>query len=105
MQTAFVTGGTGFVGLNLVAQLRRAGWKVIAIHRETSSTKRLAALGAELRKAELDDPAALAQAMPEGVDAVFHVAGDLSWWKFYDERQRRVNVDGTRHVVEAALQR
>jgi len=105
MQTAFVTGGTGFVGLNLVAQLRQAGWKVIAIHRESSSTKRLEGLGAELRKAGLEDPSALAQAMPEEVDAVFHVAGDLSWSKLHAERQRRANVDGTRHLVEAALLR
>lgn len=105
MQTAFVTGGTGFVGLNLVEQLGQTGWKVIAVHRANSSTKRLEALGAELRKAELDQPSELAQAMPEAVDAVFHVAGDLSWSKLHDERQRRVNVDGTRHVVEAALLR
>jgi dihydroflavonol-4-reductase len=105
MPTAFVTGGTGFVGLNLVEQLGQTGWKVVAVHRANSSTKRLEALGAELRKAELDQPSELAEAMPEGVDAVFHVAGDLSWSKLHDERQRRVNVDGTRHVVEAALLR
>jgi dihydroflavonol-4-reductase len=105
MQTAFVTGATGFLGLNLVAQLRQAGWKVIAIHRESSSTKRLEGLGAELRKAGLDDPSTLARAMPEEVNAVFHVAGDVSWSKLHGERQRRVNVDGTRHLVEAALLR
>jgi nucleoside-diphosphate-sugar epimerase len=105
MQTAFVTGGTGFVGLNLVAQLKQGGWKVIAIHRESSSTKRLEGLGAELRKAGLDDPSALARALPEGVDAVFHVAGDVSWSSLHEERQRRANVDGTRHMVEAALLR
>jgi dihydroflavonol-4-reductase len=105
MPTAFVTGGTGFVGLNLVEQLRQTGWRVVAVHRANSSTQRLEALGAEMRQAELDQPQELAQAMPEAVDAVFHVAGDLSWSKLNDERQRRVNVDGTRHVVEAALLR
>jgi nucleoside-diphosphate-sugar epimerase len=88
-----------------VAQLRQAGWRVIAIHRESSSTRRLAELGAELRQAGLDDPSAIAGAMPEGVEAVFHVAGDISWSRLHEERQRRVNVDGTRHVVEAALLR
>jgi nucleoside-diphosphate-sugar epimerase len=33
------------------------------------------------------------------------VAGDLSWWKLHDDRQYRVNVEGTRHVVDAALLR
>jgi dihydroflavonol-4-reductase len=102
MRTAFVTGGTGFVGLNLVAQLREKDWKVVAIHRPGSATARLAA---ELRQAGLDDPAALAEAMPEGADAVFRVAGNVSWWRMHDERQHRVNVEGTRNVVTAALQR
>ena len=48
---------------------------------------------------------ALTAAMPEQVDAVFHVAGDVSWWRGNDERQRRTNVEGTRNVVEAALVR
>ena len=37
------------------------------------------------------------------MDAVFHVAADTSVWSRHDERQTRTNVDGTRHVVAAAL--
>jgi nucleoside-diphosphate-sugar epimerase len=105
MSTAFVTGGTGFVGINIVALLRERGWRVVAIHRKGSNTRHLVRLGAELAEAGLDDAALLARVMPEGVDAVFHVAGDISWWRGNDARQKRANVDGTRHVVEAALAR
>jgi nucleoside-diphosphate-sugar epimerase len=105
MQTAFVTGGTGFVGLNIIALLKERGARVVAIHRKSSNTKYLSQLGAELRECGLEDPAALARAVPDGTDVVFHVAGDLSWWRPNGERQRRVNVDGTRHVVQAALER
>ncbi len=105
MQTAFVTGGTGFLGLNLVELLKGEGWRVVAIHRSGSSIERLKELGAELVPVGLDDTRALAAAMPEGVDAVFHVAGDLSMWRGNDARQYKVNVEGTRNVVEAALER
>jgi nucleoside-diphosphate-sugar epimerase len=105
MKTAFVTGGTGFVGLNLVALLKEQGWRVIAIHRKSSNTKYLSALGPELRECGIDDTARLVETMPEGVDTVFHVAGDISWWRGHDARLVRTNVDGTRHVVEAALAR
>jgi nucleoside-diphosphate-sugar epimerase len=105
MATAFVTGGTGFLGKNIIAQLVTRGDRVIAIHRPTSDTRELASLGAELVVCGLDDVDALARAMPEGIDVVYHVAGDISWWRRNAERQRKTNVDGTRAVVEAALRR
>jgi nucleoside-diphosphate-sugar epimerase len=105
VQAAFVTGGTGFLGLNLVALLREQGVRVVAVHRKGSDTRRLVELGAELVQSELDDGGALAAAMPDEVDAVFHMAGDLSWWKLHEKEQERVNVGGTRNVVQAALTR
>jgi nucleoside-diphosphate-sugar epimerase len=105
MPTAFVTGGTGFLGSNLVSLLKEEGWQVIAMHRGTTSADRLTTLGAEPRSAELDDVESLKRAMPEGVDAVFHVAASISWWRFDREQQERVNVGGTRNVAEAALAR
>jgi dihydroflavonol-4-reductase len=105
MTTAFVTGGTGFLGINLVRQLAARGDRIIAIHRPTSDTLELAKTRAQLVVCGLDDVDALARAIPEGVDVVYHVAGDISWWSRHAERQRKTNVDGTRHVVEAALRR
>ena len=38
-RAAFVTGGTGFVGLNLVKELMNRGWDVTALHRRSSDVK------------------------------------------------------------------
>lgn len=100
-----MTGGTGFLGKNLIRELRARGDRVLAIHRPSSDTRELVRLGAELVVCGLDDVDALAEAMPEGVDVVYHVAGDISWWRRNAQRQWRTNVDGTRAVVEAALRR
>lgn len=36
-KTAFVTGGTGFLGTNLIEELVSEGWEVTALHRPTSN--------------------------------------------------------------------
>ena len=41
--------------------------------------------------------------MPEDVDAVFHVAGDVSLWSGHKQRQWGTNVEGTRNMVATAL--
>lgn len=74
MRTAFVTGATGFVGLNLVAELCARGWRVTALHRPTSELRHLAAFPVARAIGDITDPASLEAAMPEGVEAVFHVA-------------------------------
>ena len=84
----------------------RGGWRVVASHRTSSDTRRLRALGGvELVQGTLDDASSLERAMPEGADAVFHVAGNASMWRGGDAAQRRDNVDATAHVVAAALTR
>lgn len=104
-RTAFVTGATGFIGLNLVERLTAEGWHVVAFHRATSNLATLKSFGAVCRAGELADPASVAIAMPEQVDAVFHVAGDVSLWSRYNAEQTRTNIEGTRAVVQAAIDR
>lgn len=104
-KTAFVTGATGFVGLNLVEELLAQGWRVIALHRADSDLKYLRRLPAARAVGDITHAPSVRRAMPQGVDAVFHVAGDTSLWSGNNAAQDRANVDGTRNVVGAALEK
>jgi len=104
-RTAFVTGATGFVGLNLVSELVEQGWEVTALHRPSSDLKYLRRFDVTLRAGTLEDEAALERAIPSGVDAVFHVAATVSFWGRRRAEQYRTNVEGTRNVVRAARAR
>lgn len=100
---AFITGGTGFVGLNLVESLVKDGWEVTALHRPTSNLTYIRRFPVALVEGSVTDPASLERAMPEDLDALFHVAGNTSLNPRDDAEQTRVNVEGTRNVVETAL--
>ncbi len=102
MPTAFVTGATGFLGLNLVEQLSERGWVVVAYHRPTSDTARLSQFPVRLAEGYIADFDAVANAMPQGADAVFHLAANTSVWSRRNAEQTRDNVDGTKAVIAAA---
>ena len=93
-----VTGGTGFVGGALIRTLTQAGHEVTALVRGDSALDS----GVRVVRGDLFDAAALDQ-LCTGVDGLFHVAG---WYKLGTRDPsagRRVNVDGTRAVLSAAV--
>jgi nucleoside-diphosphate-sugar epimerase len=100
---AFVTGGTGFVGMNLLHLLVEQGWDVTALVRRHSPLEDIRDLDIKRVEGDITDAASIAEAMPEGVDCVFHVAASTSIWSRNNDLQTRINVDGTRNVVEAAI--
>ncbi len=102
-KTAFVTGGTGFLGFNLVEQLAARGWGVTALHRRSSDLQFISRFPVELVEGDILDPDSLKRAIPEGVFVIFHLAADTSVWSRQKQRQTRVNVEGTRNVARAAL--
>src|SRR2546430_8411753 len=58
-QSAFVTGGSGFIGGRLVQRLVADGWTVRALARSDQAAARVEALGAEAVHGDLDSGAAL----------------------------------------------
>lgn len=97
-----VTGATGFLGANMVHELVRLKWKVRAFGLPGSNAKYIASLPVEIAYGDVTDPADVGRAV-KGVDAVFHIAGDTSWWRNHFDRQRRINTEGPVNVAEACL--
>ncbi len=95
-----VTGASGFLGSHVAEQLVAEGHAVRALVRKSSKVEHLRSLaGVELAYGAVEDEASV-RAAALGVDGVIHVAGVV---KAKNEAEfQRVNVDGTRHAVEAA---
>jgi dihydroflavonol-4-reductase len=96
-----VTGSSGFIGSNLCRRLVEDGYTVRAFHRATSNLRMLEGLPVEHAIGDLTQPETVRAAV-EGVEAVFHLAA----WVGMNEPGRlyAITVEGTRAVVQAALQ-
>ncbi|CAN5479578.1 NAD-dependent epimerase/dehydratase family protein [soil metagenome] len=104
---AFVTGGTGFIGTHLIQELDQAGWEIVALHRPNSDLRELKKCRKiELCVGDITDAESLHRAIPEKVDAVFHVAGSVGNIPHAQESSRYlVNQTGSRNMVEACWQK
>ena len=102
MPRALITGGTGFIGSNIALRLLELGWSVRILERPGASRVLLEDGPFEYVPGDVLAPETLASAM-KAVDVVFHAAGVVDHWRQGVERMQQVNVDGTRHVVAAAL--
>jgi nucleoside-diphosphate-sugar epimerase len=97
---ALVTGATGFLGSRVVAGLGERGYDVRVLARPTSDLSRLAASRPEVVHGDVTDRGSVERAV-HGVDVVIHTAA-LVELGADPARMRAVNVEGTRHVLEAA---
>lgn len=99
---ALVTGGTGFLGANLVAGLNEAGVRPLITRRESSSLLALEGLDYEAVLGDVLAPPEKLAGLMEGVDWVFHVAAVADYWRQDSDWLYRVNVEGTRNVLAGA---
>jgi nucleoside-diphosphate-sugar epimerase len=100
MPTAFVTGGSGFVGGALIRRLAGEGWTVKALARSDASARAVEEAGAQAVRGDLDDTAAM-RAGAEGADVFHHAAAKVE--DFGDPAEfERVTVQGTKNALAAA---
>lgn len=117
-----VTGATGFIGSHLVRYLVMQGYHVRALVRDASRGSALVEAcvepaqrdplqschpcvqpGVEFVSGDITDREAVRDAM-HGMEAVFHLAAVRDVWGTPESVYQRVNVEGTRLVLEAAAE-
>ncbi len=100
---ALVTGGTGFVGSAVVRELLKERFRVCCLVRPKSDLRNLAGLDVTLIEGDLSDVAALERAL-RGCQHLYHVAATYSTRPDAAAEMFRVNVEGTRHILQAAAE-
>jgi dihydroflavonol-4-reductase len=98
----FVTGGSGFIGSNLVHELLARGHDVKALLRPGSDDRALRGTCVERVTGDTSDKAVLSKTL-RGCDWCFHVAASYHLWLPDYAPMYAANVEGTRNVVEAAM--
>jgi nucleoside-diphosphate-sugar epimerase len=97
-----VMGASGFLGSHVTRQLVERGDDVRVILRRTSSTKAIEDLDVEYHYGDIFDDAAVRAAMA-GCDDVFYCVVDTRAWLRDPTPLFRTNVEGLRHVLDAAV--
>lgn len=98
---ALVTGANGFTGSHLVRALQQRGDYVVGLVRKSSNLARLSDCNVQFVYGDITDRSVLRAAMT-GIDTVFHTAAYVELGLVNEVEMERVNVEGTRTVLEVA---
>ena len=99
----FVTGGTGFLGVNLIRSLVQDGHTVRALVRPTSPRVGLESPAIEFIEGDITDLESLRRGIA-GCDRAYHLAGWVQVTPWGIEKARRINVGGTRNICQACIE-
>jgi nucleoside-diphosphate-sugar epimerase len=100
MRQAFVTGGSGFLGRCLIANLRARNIEVRGLARSRRAAELITEIGAHAVMGDLSDKKVLQDGM-EGCDVIFHAAALVRDWGTPGEFHE-VHIRGTENVISAA---
>lgn len=101
---ALVTGATGFLGSRVARMLSARGDGVRVLVRQTSDRRRIADLAIALAVGDVTDRESVARAL-DGMDVVYHCAALYELGARDRDAMERINVGGTRNVLEEATAR
>ena len=97
----FVSGATGFIGIQLVKRLVGQGDMVHALYRSETKADLIRIPGVRLFKGDILDKASLEDAM-KGCKQAYHTAAFAGVWAKDPSLVFRLNVDGALNVIEVA---
>jgi dihydroflavonol-4-reductase len=101
----FITGATGFIGSRLINHLAQSGHELHCLVRKiTPACEQLKTIGAKIIAGDVTDRNSLSSGM-KGCDWVLHLAGLYSFWEPDNSRYVKINIDGTRNVMECAIEK
>ena len=96
-----LTGADGFLGSNLVRELLERGYKVRALIEPGRESTSLNGLDVDIRKADILDPVKIKDAV-NGCSSIIHTAAVTATWPSRSEIVKKVNIQGTRNIIDAA---
>jgi dihydroflavonol-4-reductase len=99
----FITGATGFIGTHLVNRLALTKHKMRCLVRATSKVDTLKELGAELIEGDVTNKSSILKGL-SGCDWVVNLANIYSFWEPDKRLYSKINVEGTKNVMECALE-
>ena len=100
-----VTGGAGFIGSRLCRRLLADGHLVSVVDNESNGRRETVPAGAQFSLADVTQPAEIEPPFAHGLDAVCHIAGQVSIIRSFSDPviDLRTNVEGTLNVLQLCL--
>ncbi len=101
MTRILVTGGTGFVGRNIVEELFKEGCEVRCLARKTSNRQVLGGMPVEFYEGDINDARSL-EGATEGIDVVIHLVGIIREIPPHVTFEK-IHAEGASNVVAASV--